>query len=478
MTIEKILRQLNLLTAREILDNIKIRDALVACRKDGDTLVFTNQDDKSFEFDLQNIDVDLLKSTIINSANNFTSNAINQLANNLHENLTVHADSLKVVDSKLQNRIDVVSEDIRLTIKDVYKNLLDKVNKNLLSIEDVKKIIKLLITKEEVKNLISAAKSTLTSKFESKLNAQVESLNTTFGEIVNNLDNLDYLEDVVVEGDEIFKIKNGQKVKLKINFVRNYYGGGGGGGGFEDFEYTNPLPTPARVGGVPKGTTFYKAKGKTLCNLLFYGVDDPYFSTFNINYNSEYEVGYTIQAENKTAYWGINDTKLLEANSIKITYVNGGVVVAQNLANTGSATFASPVISFNIPSQVDFKISAMSVTNNELSDKFSFYFKHRIYVGQSDQEVLTQEQVKLLELTDLVDKIDGKYPINEGGYKWICYPKYFGLKKGFKDFASDIDVEMEDPIILTVTNAYGLNIEYYCHRSFYKLGSAMEIIVS
>lgn len=476
MTIKEIQSQLNLLTALETLDNIKIRDALIACRKENDTLVFTNQVGESFEFNLQNLDVDLLKSTIINSANNFTSNSINQLANNLHENLNLHADSLKIVDSKLQKRIDADSKDIRSTIKKVYDTLLDKVNKNLLSIEDVKKIIELLISKEEVKNLISAAKSAITSKVESKLNANVESLNATLSEIVNNLDNLDYLEDVIVEGDEIFKIKNGKKVKLRINFVRNYYGGGGGG--FEEFEYTNPVPTSVRVGGIPKGTTFYKAKSQTLWNMLLHGVDDPYFSTFNINYNSEYEVGYTIQAESKTAYWSINDTKLLQANSIKITYVNGGVVVAENLANTGSATFVSPIISFAIPSQVDFKISAMSVTNNELSDKFSFYFKHRIYVGQSDQEILTQGQVKLLELTDLVDKVEGTYPINEGGYKWICYPKYFGLKKGFKDFASDIDVEMEDPIVLMITNAYGLNIEYYCHRSFYKLGSAMEIVVS
>ena len=476
MTIKEIQSKLNLLTALEILDNIKIRDALIACRKENDTLVFTNQAGESFEFNLQNLDVDLLKSTIINSANNFTSNSINQLANNLHENLNLHADSLKIVDSKLQKRIDADSKDIRSTIKKVYDTLLDKVNKNLLSIEDVKKIIELLISKEEVKNLISAAKSAITSKVESKLNSKIENLDASLSEIVNNLDNLDYLEDVIVEGDEIFKIKNGKKVKLRINFVRNYYGGGGGG--FEEFEYTNPVPTAARVGGIPKGTTFYRARSKTLWNMLFHGVDDPYFSTFNINYNSEYEVGYTIQAENKTAYWGINNTKLLEANSIKITYLNGNIIVAENLANTGSATFVSPVISFNIPSKVDFKISAMSVTNTELSDKFSFYFKHRIYVGQSDQEILTQGQVKLLELTDLVDKVEGTYPINEGGYKWICYPKYFGLKKGFKDFASDIDVEMEDPIILMISNAYGLNIEYYCHRSFYKLGSAMEIVVS
>jgi hypothetical protein len=476
VTKEEIQSALNLLTALETLDNIKIRDALIACRRDGDTLVFTNQADESFEFNLQNLDVDLLKSTIINSANNFTSNALNHLANNLHENLNAHADNLKVVDSSLQTRIDAVSKDIKSNIKDTSKNLLDKVSKNMLSRKDAEDIVKLLIRKDEAKNLISAAKSSITSKFELQLNTRLETLEASLKGLIENLD---YLEDADIENDYLVTFKKGKKQRRKkVGGVHHYYGGGGGGSGEGDFKYTNSEPTPNKIGGIKKGTTFQATPLKNILNLLLYGYDEPYFSTFNVDYASVYEVGYTIQSQNKTAYWGINDTKLLEANSIKITYVNGNILVADNLSNTGSSTFATPSISFNLPTKVDFKISAMSSTETELSDMFSFNFKHRIYVGHSDLSVLTADTVKTLQLTDLVDTIDGKYPVDEGGYKWICYPKYFGLKRCFKDFASDIDIEMEDPITLMITNAYGLNIEYYCHRSYYKLGSAMEIVVS
>ena len=169
---------------------------------------------------------------------------------------------------------------------------------------------------------------------------------------------------------------------------------------------------------------------------------------------------------------------MLSPNSIEITYVNSSYVIANNLQNTGTYSFISPDIVFDNPTQLDFKISATNSNSTIFDSLFSCYVKHRIYIGQNNLEVMTQEDVKQLQLTDLVDTIEGKYPVGAGGYKWVCYPTYFGLKNTFKDFSTDIDIEMDDPVIINITNSFNIEIEYYCHRTFYKLGAEIEIVVS
>jgi len=478
MQVNKLLSEVNAALLLEILDNIRVREAIIDCKKDGDFLVLTNQADESFKFFQQNLDVDEIKNSSITSANNFTINALNkavsETAESILSKLNETTKELNVADNELKDllikRVDSLSQDVRITESNLYK----KVSSEMLSKSEADKKLKKVASKDEVKKLVNASSSEVSTKV---LDLFAVSISALEKRIMDKIEDLAFVSDVYVEGEYLVVVVKSKKTRKKLP-VKVYVGGGGGGGGGDEFTYTNDLPTPNKIGGIKKGTTFKNATIKSILNLLLYNFDEPYFSTFNLDYISTYEVGFTIENETRNAFWGINDTFLLRNNSIKITYLNTGFIVAQNLPNSGSYSFTTPTLTFNSPTKVNFRISAMSTTDTELKDDFSFYFRHRVYSGHSDLAVLTQEDVKLLQVTDLVEKVEGNYPVGEGGYKWICYPTYFGRKCSFKDFTSDIDIEMEDPITLTVTNAYGLNIEYYCHRTFYKLGAAIEIVVS
>ena len=454
----------------EILGNIKIQNAIVSIVGDKDSLTFTNQANETFTFELQNIDVDKLVSMVLGSANEYSDKEIKALKNEIEQSLKQTSDNfLNSIESLDQKIVKDLSSLSKSTSKQISK--LDDRFANYITKTDVTKQIEVL---DQTTNLkLSAIDVSVVNleKNDESLKIELNQLHDFLKEL-----NLDFVQDVKFQGNYAYVTKDGKTKKYLLPI--GGYGSGGGGGGGEEFKYTNPVPTDRRVGGIPKGSTFNQATSKTMWNLLLYGEDDPYFSTFNIDYKSVYEVGEPIVNQQKTAYWGINNTKLLEPNSIKIKYINEEIVVAENLPNTGFYSFTSPDIVFNVPTKVDFRIFALSVTEVVLQDLFSFYYKHRIYVGNNTLEVINESDIKLLQLTDLVDTIEGKYPVGPGGYKWICYPQLFGVKKSFKDFSTDIDIEMEDPILVSVTNSYGVIIEYYCHRSFYKLGAEMEIVVS
>jgi len=458
----------------EILGNLKIKDAIISVERVNDMLLFTNQAKETYSFDLQNLDIDTITSDVIKECKDYSTDQIKQLG----ELLT---NSLQTLSKDLLSNNNSIEQSLlkRLNSLDSSKDSLDK------DIASIKKSFNEYYSKSQVNNLLANTKDTL-SKVDSSLKQEIEDLKkvdesivTDLSKFIEYINNLDLVEDVKFEGNYAYVTKNGKTKKYLLPFGKAMGGAGGkGGGGAPEFKYTNTLPTPNKVGGIPKGTVFNAMALNPLLTLLLYSYNEPYFTTFNMDYKLVYEVGEPVSHQPKNAYWGINDTKMLEANSIEIKYVNEDIVIASNLPNTGFYEFISPDIVFNSPTQISFKISAMSTTLTPLQDYFAFDYKHRIYIGTNELTVVNQSEIKLLQLTDLVDTIDGKYPVDEEGYKWVCYPVSFGLRRSFKDFETDIDIEMEDEIVVAVTNIYGLNINYYCHRSFYKLGSAMEIVVS
>ena len=456
-----------------VLDQVTIKDAVISVERVNNTLIFTNQAKKEYSFDLQSLDIDTITSDVIKECKDYSTEQIKRLRELLTESLgSTTKDLLTNVSSIEQSLLK------RLKSLDSSKDSLGE------DIALIKKSFEQNYNKSQVDSLVAQTKESFV-EIDSSLKQEIEDLKKVDESIVSDLNkfveyinDLDLVEDVKFEGNYAYVTKNGKTKKYLLPVGRGGGGGGGGGGSTPEFKYTNTLPTPNKVGGVPKGTVFDAMLLSPLLSLLLYSYNEPYFATFNIDYKLLYEVGEPINHQLKNAYWGINDTNMLQTNSIEIKYINEDIVIASNLPNNGFYGFISPEIVFNIPTKVDFKISAMSTTLTTLIDYFTFYYKHRIYIGNNELELLDNDDIKSLQLTDLVDTIDGKYPIDEGGYKWICYPVFFGLKRNFKDFETDIDIEMEDVIVVNVTNIYNVDINYYCHRSFYKLGSSMEIIVS
>ncbi|MNE67346.1 hypothetical protein D3C80_1629480 [compost metagenome] len=100
-----------------------------------------------------------------------------------------------------------------------------------------------------------------------------------------------------------------------------------------------------------------------------------------------------------------------------------------------------------------------------------------MYYGSNDIESVIGSDVLELQST-LPSSPAGTYVTPAGGYKWLCYPSSFPTLTVFKDLYTGLNVAINDPIIVPVTNKYGLTQNYKCHRSYNKLGSSITIVGS
>lgn len=102
---------------------------------------------------------------------------------------------------------------------------------------------------------------------------------------------------------------------------------------------------------------------------------------------------------------------------------------------------------------------------------------YKIYYGESPLDVLTSQALKGLRVSKLDENVDGMYLTQAGNYKYICYPSALGTRDDFIDESTDLEIVMAEPQLLKITNDFGLEIDYYCYRTFNKLGASLNIIV-
>ncbi len=255
-------------------------------------------------------------------------------------------------------------------------------------------------------------------------------------------------------------------------------------GGGEVFRYTNSLPMPNDVGGIPAGTTFDNVSSKDLWTKLLYAYDDPIFSSFSIaDIPTELEVGYPIPAGVYDASWVIDSPEMLKPNSISIKYVNNDTTLASGLSNTGSEPINIPHIEYDVPTSIIFRISAENTMNEVFYKDMVTNVKQRIYVGESFLAVLTPPTVKGLRISRLDTNINGEYELLGGGYKWFCYPASWGERLHFKDVDTGLSVPMASAFTFMISNDAGdhggttVEEAYKAYRTFNMLGGAITISV-
>ncbi len=257
------------------------------------------------------------------------------------------------------------------------------------------------------------------------------------------------------------------------------YSHGGSSSGDSSFTYTNSLPMPTTVGGWPAGSTFNNVGLNELWTTLLYAYPFPNFSLFTITgIASLIEIGNVIISGNYSANWLINNPQMLANNSIDINYITGNLQLANNLPDMPPQSIMLPNISFNVPTPVIFRISAMDTTGGTFSRDFIVNFVSKIYVGESILTSLMEADIKALRIKELAETIDGDYDLLGGGYKWFCYPVTMGTRSDFHDVVNNYPIAMNIVEIVSVTNDYGITEDYYCYRTFNILGGDISIGIS
>lgn len=239
-------------------------------------------------------------------------------------------------------------------------------------------------------------------------------------------------------------------------------------------------PTPTALGGIPAGTTFNSVPVEVVLQSLLYPYQAPTFSAFSISGQSTtLEVGATVTGANRTFTWTATNASNITANTVEIQNITGGTTsLAVGLANDGTEVLSFADVTKTTATTHVWRIRATNTQTTVFTRDFTVTWQWRRFFGESVNTTLTENQIEALRVNGLVSGFAGNYSFNAGGYKWIAYPTVFGTATTFKDTSTNLDVPFEPPVIVSVTNAFGVVQDYRVHRTTNALGGAITIAVS
>lgn len=246
--------------------------------------------------------------------------------------------------------------------------------------------------------------------------------------------------------------------------------------------YTNATATPITVGGISAGSTFSNKTMKEMWDALLYPYQPPAFTSFSRgNLNSTYELGEMMVAGSQTFTWSTSNSSNVSANTITIVQnISPVTTLLSNSANDGSEVVVVPTqYSAGTSSTVTlYTISAYNSLGSPFSTTISRSWRPRIYYGTSLTTPLTEADIEGLVNNPLASGFAGTYSFAAGGYKYFCYPSSFGTATVFTNTANGFNVPMEPVYVVSVTNIYGVTLNYNVHRSTNILGGSINIQIS
>jgi len=184
------------------------------------------------------------------------------------------------------------------------------------------------------------------------------------------------------------------------------------------------------------------------------------------------EVGSSTTSGDKTFTWATKNDENIKPSSIEIEDTTDGTVLAVGLDNDGTEDITLTAISHDTATSHVWTIEGENTKpeNNLFSKTFTVYWKWAAYFGSSQDGNLPPEDIIALE-KDLIDERQGSYttdPTANLTYRYIGYPKSFGVADDIKDPVTGLSIAMDEnwsPKTMTIDNAYGITEDYYVYRT-------------
>lgn len=258
--------------------------------------------------------------------------------------------------------------------------------------------------------------------------------------------------------------------------LREYCSGSGSGGGEL---YTNANPTPATVGGISSGSTFFNQTMTQMLDALLYPYQAPAFTSFSVTGSNTLECGNTLPA-NQTANWVTSNSVNVNTNSISINNTTPLTSLVSGSSNDGSEPLVQGAITNNVPSVNSWNIIGTNSKGASFSRTHTKRWYWAMYYGESATNInLVENEVEGLRVKLLTGSFSRTYSFLAGStYKFIAYPESLGTATTFTDVGTGFAVAMEAPYIIPVTNAFGQTTNYRVHRTTNILNGAINIAVS
>ncbi len=239
-------------------------------------------------------------------------------------------------------------------------------------------------------------------------------------------------------------------------------------------KYTNLTAVPTTLGGIEAGTTFSNVPIEDVITNLLYPFKYPAFTSFSISglSTTTYELGYTFPANNYTFTWATSNISNIKPDSITLNGV-------ASLSNDGSEIQAVTEITKIAVATHTFSIVGVNIKETTFARNLTLSWKPMIFYGENVIVTIDEVTAKTLRVQNLATSFVGSYSFNTGGYKYILFPKSFGTPTNFKDPSTNLDVAMEEIVQeLSITNDFGVTLDYYAYRTKNVLGGAITINVS
>lgn len=242
--------------------------------------------------------------------------------------------------------------------------------------------------------------------------------------------------------------------------------------------------TTITVGGLPAGSNITNQNAAAIIQAITSPYIHPTFTAFAISGVSTQEVGQKIVGI-KNFTWTISDPTHAAANSINIydlilpqTLVTGHSITSP--ASFDFGTLPGGGVELDIPGTYSWQIEATDtdVPPSLFTRNLNISWMWRRHWGFSALSALTGADVLALASSDLSTVGTGTFSFGATGYKWFCIPSSFAQPTTFKDQSTGLDVAMEIPTTVSVTNTFGVVTNYSCYRTTNILGSSINIIIS
>jgi hypothetical protein len=182
--------------------------------------------------------------------------------------------------------------------------------------------------------------------------------------------------------------------------------------------------------------------------------------------------------------WTTTQPSNIALNSIAIDDITGVVNLETGLPNTGTVThdFSGAPITYNNQNSNLFRITGTDIDPAgpfDFTYDLTIYWWWMVYAGTDATTPLAEADIEALsDYAALSSGFARTYSFSAGNYKYLCYPAVMGTATVFKDTATNLDVPMEAPYNVNVTNSQGILTAYRVHRTTNILGAAMDIAVS
>lgn len=280
----------------------------------------------------------------------------------------------------------------------------------------------------------------------------------------------------IITANEQINSNVGWVGRVSIDRANAYWVEVGKGGGAEDILYTNTTPVPQALGGVQVGTTFEETPISTVLDMLLYPYQSPAFSSFSIAGIGNKEVGDVIPADTRRVTWGFSNPQNVQTRTIDLYDHTANTLIKEDLISSPHDV-DFPEYRYNAPATQTFRITALNSNNSRFNRNTSVTWRWRQYFGESFLSTLDEAGVKGLRQSDLSNNVGGTYSMQAGGYKYFAWPTSFGIPNEFKDQSTNLDVAMQPPFQVTITNAFGISTDYNVFRTTNVLGGSITVVV-